>query len=225
MPIIETERAKRADAVRNRDAILDAALRRLTENPAASMAEIAQAAGVGRVTLYGHFSSREDLVDAVFQRTIAEADAQLERLDLSGNAALAMERLVGRSWRIVAASQALLSVAEQALGAERIRMHHHRPMERVAGLIKRGQAEGSFRGDQPIAWLTTCFHTILHAGAAAVRSGQMTDEEAARVIPETVAAVLLPGARPPRGRSQNRGRHRPGDPLTAGGRSSPKDSA
>jgi TetR/AcrR family transcriptional repressor of mexCD-oprJ operon len=192
MPNAEADHGRRADAVRNREAIMDAAKRCLAEDSSASMAEIAVAAGVGRVTLYGHFSSREELVDAVFEQTIAQADAQLAALDLTGDALAAMRRLVSSSWEIVAESQALLAAAEEALGSDRIRAHHHKPMRRVGALIKRGQAEGSFRSDQPISWLTTCFHTILHAGAGEVRSGRMTAEQAARVIPETVTAILIP---------------------------------
>ena len=192
MPSAEADHGRRADAVRNREAIMEAAKRRLADEPSASMAEIALAAGVGRVTLYGHFSSREELVDAVLERIIAQADAQLAGLDLTGDARAAMRRLVSSSWQIVAESQDLLAAAEETLGSDRIRAHHHRPMRRVAALIKRGQAEGSFRSDQPISWLTTCFHTVLHAGAGEVRSGRMTEEEAARVIPETVTAILMP---------------------------------
>ncbi len=61
---------KRADAQRNIAAILDAATECLSRNPAASTSEIAKAAGVGRVTLYGHFPSRPELVDAVFVHAI-----------------------------------------------------------------------------------------------------------------------------------------------------------
>jgi TetR/AcrR family transcriptional repressor of mexCD-oprJ operon len=32
------------------------------------VAPIAESAGVGRMTLYGHFKTRADLIDAVFER-------------------------------------------------------------------------------------------------------------------------------------------------------------
>jgi Bacterial regulatory proteins, tetR family len=64
----------RADAKRNVAAILAAATDRLAENPDTSMAEIAAAAGVGRMTLYGHFKTRTDLLDAVLARVVAEAN-------------------------------------------------------------------------------------------------------------------------------------------------------
>jgi AcrR family transcriptional regulator len=189
----EKGRVRRADAVRNRDAILDAALASLMENPQASMAEFAQSAGVGRVTLYGHFASREDLIDALFERTIARAEAQLSALDLEGDPEEALERLVHSSWRIVDAFRRLLAAAEQALSPDRIRDHHRQPMQRVSRLISRGQAEGRFRTDQPTAWLTACFHAILHTAATEVRTGQLAENEAAGVILTTIKAVLQIG--------------------------------
>jgi AcrR family transcriptional regulator len=50
-------REQRADARRNVEAILDAAQHCLSHDPQATIAHIAHAAGVGRVTLYGHFKS------------------------------------------------------------------------------------------------------------------------------------------------------------------------
>ena len=58
------------------------------------MAEIAQAAGVGRVTLYGHFSSRRELIDAIVEQTMHEAEAQLAPLSLDGDPLQALDRLV-----------------------------------------------------------------------------------------------------------------------------------
>ncbi|PZG15983.1 TetR/AcrR family transcriptional regulator [Nonomuraea aridisoli] len=52
---------RRADAERNIAAILDAATRLISADPTVSVADIAKAAGVGRVTLYGHFPSRKAL--------------------------------------------------------------------------------------------------------------------------------------------------------------------
>ncbi|HYU04622.1 MAG TPA: helix-turn-helix domain-containing protein, partial [Jatrophihabitantaceae bacterium] len=84
--------ARRADARQNIASILDAALRCFARDPNASVADIAQAAGVGRVTLYGHFSSRADLVDAVLTRTIAHADTVLDATDTTGDPREALTR-------------------------------------------------------------------------------------------------------------------------------------
>jgi serine phosphatase RsbU (regulator of sigma subunit) len=59
---------RRADALRNRERILDAAERMLRHSPSATAADIAAAAGVSRSTLHRRFSSRDDLITALRER-------------------------------------------------------------------------------------------------------------------------------------------------------------
>jgi serine phosphatase RsbU (regulator of sigma subunit) len=59
---------KRADAMRNRERILDAAERLLERSPSATLADIAAAAGVARSTLHRRFASRDDLLAALRDR-------------------------------------------------------------------------------------------------------------------------------------------------------------
>lgn len=59
--------AKRADAERNRKRILTAARAAFTESQAdVSMAEVSRRAGVGMATLYRNFSSRRELLEALY---------------------------------------------------------------------------------------------------------------------------------------------------------------
>jgi serine phosphatase RsbU (regulator of sigma subunit) len=60
---------QRADAVRNRERILDAAERMLQRSPSATLAEIAAAAGVARSTLHRRFPNRDDLLAALRDRS------------------------------------------------------------------------------------------------------------------------------------------------------------
>ena len=184
--------AKRADARRNVAAILDAARDCLARDPAASVADIAKAAGVGRVTLYGHFPSRAELVDAVFARTIAEAEETLEAVDLAGRPADALARLVASSWRIVHEFRTLLLAAQRELPAERIRDHHTRPMHRVERLVQRGRQEGAFRTDLPTSWLVAVFYNVIHGAADELNAGRLTADEAARAITATLLAAYAP---------------------------------
>ncbi|MEH1130844.1 TetR/AcrR family transcriptional regulator, partial [Micromonospora sp. CPCC 206061] len=61
---------RRADARQNAEKIVQAAVTCLGRSAEASMNDIAQEAGVGRVTLYGHFPSREALVEAALIRLL-----------------------------------------------------------------------------------------------------------------------------------------------------------
>jgi TetR/AcrR family transcriptional repressor of mexCD-oprJ operon len=187
-------RALRADAARNRDAILDAALLSLGTNPHASMTDIAAAAGVGRVTVYGHFSSRDDLLEALIVRTIERAEAEFSALDLSGPPGDALELLVRRSWRIVDNIHGLLAAAEEAFSTDKLLRHHQQPQARIEELLKRGQADGTFRRDLEAAWLTSCITAIVHTAAGDLRKGRLAEAGADRVVTATVMSLVMPRA-------------------------------
>src|SRR3954462_7436877 len=62
-----TRRPKRADARRNYDKLIAAGREAFTEKgSAASLEDVARRAGVGIGTLYRHFPTRQDLVEAVY---------------------------------------------------------------------------------------------------------------------------------------------------------------
>lgn len=189
---------KRADAVRNRDAILDAAAVRLSEDAGASMADIASAAGVGRVTLYGHFPSRRDLIDATIARAVAEGNVALDAVDLSGDPRAALCRLIASSWLLIEQIGSLMTAAHAELGPERIRELHEQPAARVEVLIRRGQDDGVFRADLPSSWLVTLLHLAMHGAAGEIRGGRLVHTDAAFVIAAgVVAAYTVPGDRVP----------------------------
>src|SRR5580692_3500015 len=68
----DSVRRLRSDGWRSREAILDAAHAALLRNQRTTMQEIADAAGVGRSTIYRYFPTRNDL-----QRALAERSQQL----------------------------------------------------------------------------------------------------------------------------------------------------
>jgi AcrR family transcriptional regulator len=189
---------RRADARRNIASILDAAVLCLVENPDASVAEIAQTAGVGRVTLYGHFGTRAELIDSVLTRTLEQADAALDATDTTGDPRQALTRLVGASWQIVYQFRSVLQAAQRELPAERIRAVHDRILRRVQTLIERGQRAGVFRNDLPKKWLVTTAFSLIHAAAEDSAAGRLDADDAARIIAATLLAALsAPGATVP----------------------------
>lgn len=65
-------RPQRADAQRNRERLLDAAVRAFSEaGPGVTLDAIAKDAGVGIGTLYRHFPTREALIEAAYRNELA----------------------------------------------------------------------------------------------------------------------------------------------------------
>lgn len=182
---------RRADAERNSEAILDAALGCFSEQPDASMTSIAQAAGVSRVTLYTHFPSREDLLARVLDRAVAGAAVVLdaEALD-DGPAVEALSRLVRSSWHVLARYRNLMTAANAALSPRQVRGYHKAVLQRVERLIARGRDDGSFRTDLPRSWLVTVFYSLIHAAADEVGAGGLKQRDAADVLEATLLGAL-----------------------------------
>ncbi len=187
---------RRADAERNIAAILDAALACFSEDPLATMADIARAAGVGRVTLYAHFASREDLLDAAVDRAVAEvaeASAAIEAEAEAGDDITAdqvLARHIRSSWWIVDRHRQLFDAAQRSLPPERLRARHAPALGDFDGLIARGQAEGVFRRDLPVDWLVTVIYSLFHAAAEDVNVGRLRRADAADVLEATLLPLL-----------------------------------
>ena len=189
MPHPGARTGRRADAEQNTARILDAAAECLCRSPTASMGEIAQAAGVGRVTVYGHFPSREALIEATLARLLERGEAVLGGLDLTGDPREALRTLIESSWRLIADADAVLQAAQSVLPPGRIRELHAKPARRVEELIRRGQADGAFRTDLPASWLVSVLYHVLKGAASDVSGGRLDPSDAPHFIVATVLAA------------------------------------
>lgn len=189
-PRPERRRRPRADAVRNREAIVSAATRLLALDPEASIDAIAREAGVARITLYGHFDSRATLLREVAERAIAQTEAELAHVDLDGDARDAFGRLLETTWHLTHQHGALVVAASQTLSPEQLRRAHEDPAARVHVLLERGRAAGAFRADVPISWQVSVVQAILHGASAAVHRGEIAAVDAPRLVRDTVLAAL-----------------------------------
>ena len=192
---------RRADARRNIEAIVEAAERCLSRDPDASMSDIANEAGLGRITIYGHFKTRAELVEVVARRVLADANALLSSVDLHGDPAHALARLVQASWEVTTRSGSLVVAAERALPPHVVRELHAGDLEeRVRRFLARGQRSRAFRSDLSTDWLVALFHTTLHAAANEVHAGRLDRNEATETITKTLLAAYVPPAGPLRRR-------------------------
>jgi AcrR family transcriptional regulator len=155
------QRKPRADAARNRERILEVAKVAFTRSGAnASLDDIAKQAGVGPGTLYRHFPTREELLQAVYrseleklaaaERKFAQTMAPIEALrawlllfvDAIAAKALiapALNTLLGDHKKVFAASYAQMQEAIRALVKRAIKSGDIRkdldPMDLIRALV------------------------------------------------------------------------------------------
>ena len=181
----------RADARRNVRRVLEAAARVLAEDPAASVQEIADEAQVSRPTVYRHFSSREELIEAIHQEAMILARETLDAAATSDEpAAAALERLIGDLAAIVARYPLLATM----VGPPH-KPADHKPPEELArtfdALTARGRRDGTLRRDLRGEVLGP---TTMGALLMSLKVGRFLDSDPHDVGAE-VAAIVLGGAR------------------------------
>ncbi|MFG3340704.1 TetR family transcriptional regulator [Glycomyces sp. NPDC048151] len=186
----QTRPRRRADAERSIARIVAAARTCLSEDPDATIETIAAAAEVGRMTLYGHFKTRADLVDAALAAAMEAGEAKLATVDMEGDPGEVLDRLLASSWALVAESSALLEAAQGVLPPGRLRELHAEPAKRMEDLLRRGRREGVFRTDMPLAWLVSVVQYLLHGAAEQLRAGTLTEQNVAEVATASVRSVL-----------------------------------
>jgi AcrR family transcriptional regulator len=182
---------RRADAERNNAAIITAATDLFAREPDASMTDIARAAGVGRVTLYAHFPSREDVVRAVLQQAIDQSTEIIEgarSTELPPADALA--HLIRTTWPLIGQFGRLYNAARRSLPAEEVRQLHDPPMAHVRELIVQGRDAGRFRTDLPVEWLVSTVYALLHAAMEEVSAQSFSHAEAGEALVKTLLGAL-----------------------------------
>ncbi len=161
-------RPLRADARRNRDRLLEAAVHAFADDgPDASLDAIARSAGVGIGTLYRHFPTREALVEAVYRNELEKlCDAVAELLETTPpDEALRawMDRFVDYMTTKRELAGALRAVI--ASGGNPFAQSRDRLTAAITTLLRAGAAAGSVRTDvEPEDVLTSLSGITLAAG-------------------------------------------------------------
>jgi TetR/AcrR family transcriptional regulator, mexCD-oprJ operon repressor len=184
---------RRATAERNAVAILDATERLLQRRGALNMAAIASEAGVSRPTLYAHFRSLSEVVEAAVARAVeASGDAVAAAEPGTGPADEALQRLLAASWGAVARQDALARAAAEHLPSDHVHRTHAPLMTGARELVVRGQRDGVFRDDLPADWLVTLLFALIHASDDHARAHRVPRDEALQLLRTTVRDLFAP---------------------------------
>ena len=182
-------RKPRADAQRNRERILEVAKEAFTRSGAnTSLDDIAKQAGVGAGTLYRHFPTRGELLEAVY-RTEVEKLATAERT--FAETLPPIEAL--RAWMLlfvdyIAAKQIIAPALNTLVGgpSKVFEASYAQVWEAIRALVKRAMKSGDIRKDlDPIDLLRALI------GVANVATSPDWQQSARRLVD-----ILVLGSRP-----------------------------
>lgn len=166
-------------------AILESAARLVArDGDAASMADVAAAAGVARATVYRYFPSRQALLDDLGRMAIADVDARLRAARIDEVAPL---EAVTRAVRTLVEGReytTLLLAARTGREPEGFERHVGAPLRAA---FERAQDAGLIRGDVPSSWLAEALLGLV--GSAFRASPPMGRED----MVATVTSLLLEG--------------------------------
>lgn len=184
---------RRADAERSITAITNAAVEALASDPDASMAAIARRAGVVRATIYMHFPTRESLLDAVMEKSVAMV-AEATRLAEPdrGEPKEALERVILGTWKQLSELHNILQINMRRLPAQELRRRHLPVTSQFIPLLERGQAAGVFRSDVSATWLIAVVRAIVHAASTELQVGRLSEAEVEQTMLTTALAAVSP---------------------------------
>jgi AcrR family transcriptional regulator len=188
-------RPLRADAERSVRAILEAAERVLADDPGASMEQIAEAAGLTRITVHRRFASRQALMEALAVSAKQQlVDAIEEARPDAAPALVALYRVTANALRVKNAWRFTLGnpVADTSAAAAIWADINARTLE----LLSRAQREGLLDPDADLEWTRQVYYALLSEALNRPSADQDPDAQDPDALATLVIDTLLHGAGP-----------------------------
>jgi AcrR family transcriptional regulator len=167
---VKAARRPRADSIRNRERLLEAAAAVFSAGgPDASLEAVAKRAGVGIGTLYRHFPTREALFEAVYRHEVAHLGELAGQLALETEPVDALRRWLHANVQLVATKRGMLAaLALAAYGSSELWAYSFETLTKAVDLLlQRAISAGELRAlialcymnDRP-GWQTTVLHLV-----------------------------------------------------------------
>lgn len=173
-----------------KDSLLSAAINVLSTRPAATLAEIAEAAGVRRVTLHRLVGTRDDLLREIAMRSLAEMDEACQKAVENAQSAIAALRASVEALVPVGDRCHFLWTQAKVWEEPSVAKEVARQNAELAALIDAAKAEGSIATDIPNAWIIAAIEAVVFAALTSARAGDVAVNDAGTLATRTLFAGL-----------------------------------
>ncbi|MEU7886958.1 helix-turn-helix domain-containing protein [Microbispora bryophytorum] len=187
------KRPLRADSERTVRTILEAAERVFAANPAATMEQVAQAAGVARTTVHRRFATREALLEELtgwaarqFAEAVASAHAD------STPPLVALYQVTANVLRVKTDWWFAMSRTGDRAHPEAARVHAE-VRDDCERLLRRAREAGVLRPDADLGWTRRVYYALIHEAAAEAAAEGVAEGGDAEALATRVVDALLRG--------------------------------
>jgi AcrR family transcriptional regulator len=175
----------------SKPSLLQTATEVLVADPAASLADVAKAAGIGRTTLHKLYPTRHALLVALAQDALDLLEGIYQELGLDGpsdRAPEALRRLV--TAMIPLGPRLWFLLRERSLDTEPELIARVEALDApVRALVRRAQTDGVIRADLSDEWIVASINALVSAAWERIALGRLAPVSA----PELVMNTLLGG--------------------------------
>ncbi|MFI5527883.1 TetR/AcrR family transcriptional regulator [Kitasatospora sp. NPDC051853] len=185
-------RPLRADAERSVRAILAAAERVLTEHPAASMEQIAEAAGVTRITVHRRFANRQALLEALATDAAEKlAQAIEDSHPETAPPLVALHRATANVLRVKGAWG--FALGPGATLSEQAARRHEEIARRCTALLTRMRDDGVIAAGTDPEWARRVLYALI---GEALHGGPLPGDAGPDAVATRIVDTLLHGVAP-----------------------------
>lgn len=164
------------DVSKSELALINAGFAVLSRNPGASLAEVAEAADVGRATLHRYFSSRADLFSALARYAMRELEEAASAATVNAQSYCDALRLVMGA--IIPLAHRHMFLTQENLQDADLAEALAQQARELRDLIDAAKKEGGLRHELPTEWIAQAYDHLIYAAWMMIQREEATPRQA-----------------------------------------------